>query len=42
LERVGRDLGRNIVADALRDPVAVGEQRAELLVERLENVAQAV
>jgi hypothetical protein len=37
--RVGGDLGGDVVSDALRDPVGVGEQRAELLIERLKDVA---
>jgi hypothetical protein len=40
--RVGGDLGRDVVADAFGDPVGVGEQRAELLVEGLQDVAQPV
>ena len=36
------DLRRNVVADALSDPVGVSEQRAELLIERLQDVAQAI
>ena len=35
--RVGGDLGRDVVADAFRDPIGVGEQRAELLVEGLDR-----
>ena len=40
--RVGSNLGRDVVSDALCDSVGVGEERAEVLVERLEDVAQAV
>lgn len=37
--RVGGDLGGNVVSNALRDPVAVGEQPGELIVERFQMVS---
>ena len=40
--QVGSDLGHDVVADALGHAVAVGEQRAEVVVEGFEDVAQAV
>ena len=40
--RVGGDLGCDIFANSLRDPVGVGEQCAELFIERLEDVAQPI
>jgi hypothetical protein len=39
---VGGDLGGDVVSDALGDPIGVSEERAELLIERPEDVAQAV
>ena len=39
---IGGDFGGDVVSDALRYPVGVGEQGAELLIERLEDIAQAV
>jgi hypothetical protein len=39
---VGRNLGRDVVADAPGDPIRVREQGAELVVERLEDVAQLI
>ena len=42
VRRVGGDLRRDVLAYALGDAVGVGEQRAELLIECLEDVAQAV
>lgn len=39
---IGGHLGGDVIANALGDPVGVGEQRAELLVEGVEDVAEAV
>ena len=39
---VGGNLRRDVVANSLRDPVAIGEKRSELIIERLKDVAQAI
>ena len=40
--RIGSDLGRNVFTDALGHAVAIGKQGAEVVVEGLQNLAQAV
>jgi hypothetical protein len=39
---IRRDLGGDVVTDALDDPISVTEQGSEVLVERLQNVAQSI
>jgi hypothetical protein len=39
VSRVGCDLWGDVVSDALRDSISIGEQCAELIVELLEDVA---
>ncbi len=40
--RIGGNLRRDVISDALRDSVRIGEQCAELLVEGFQNIAQAI
>jgi hypothetical protein len=42
VSRVSGDLGGDVVSDPLRHSIAVGEELAEPLIERLEDIAQAV
>lgn len=40
--RVGGDLRRDVLANALGHPIGVGEQGGELLVEGLQDIAQPI